>query len=144
MPTPRPDARATRAAVLKELEAHRQDQYVSCVRHRVDSRRPGRKERRRGAVQRAFEDHAVEFGIARTSIAPFKTIASEPAIPGRDAARWGSDAEPSPSAPSWLAPVHAGRRIAQQDQGMIAGRVTDPSGAMVSAPSPSRPRPTPA
>lgn len=65
--------------VLKELEAHRQDQYVSWYGLALIHDALGEKAPALAALQRAFEDRAVEFGLSDQS-APFKTIASEPAF----------------------------------------------------------------
>jgi TolB-like protein/DNA-binding winged helix-turn-helix (wHTH) protein/tetratricopeptide (TPR) repeat protein len=65
--------------VLKELEAHRQDQYVSWYGIALIHDALGEKAPALTAVQRAFEDRAVEFGL-HDEYAPFKTIASEPAF----------------------------------------------------------------
>jgi tetratricopeptide (TPR) repeat protein len=63
--------------VLKELDAHRQDQYVSWFGIGLIHDALGEKAPALAAVQRAFEDHAVELGQA-SQYPPFKTIASEP------------------------------------------------------------------
>jgi TolB-like protein/DNA-binding winged helix-turn-helix (wHTH) protein/Tfp pilus assembly protein PilF len=65
--------------VLKELEAHRQDQYVSWYGIALIHDALGEKAQALAALQRAFEDRAVEFGL-HDQYAPFKTIASEPAF----------------------------------------------------------------
>jgi TolB-like protein/DNA-binding winged helix-turn-helix (wHTH) protein/Flp pilus assembly protein TadD len=65
--------------VLKELEAHRQDQYVSWFGIALIHDTLGEKAPALAAVQRAFEDHAVELGQVN-KYPPFKTIASEPAF----------------------------------------------------------------
>ena len=65
--------------VLKELEAHRQDQYVSWFGIGLIHDALGEKAPALAAVQRAFEDHAVELGQVNV-YPPFKTIASEPAF----------------------------------------------------------------
>ena len=65
--------------VLKELEAHRQDQYVSWFGIGLIHDALGEKAPALAAVQRAFEDHAVELGQVN-QYPPFKTIASEPAF----------------------------------------------------------------
>ena len=63
--------------VLKELEAHRRDQYVSSFGFAMIHDALGEKEQALAALQRAFEDRAVEF--AQMAYYPtFKTIASEP------------------------------------------------------------------
>jgi TolB-like protein/DNA-binding winged helix-turn-helix (wHTH) protein len=65
--------------VLKELEAHRQDQYVSWYGIALIHDALGEKAPALAALQRAFEDRAVEFGL-HDDYAQFKTIASEPAF----------------------------------------------------------------
>jgi TolB-like protein/tetratricopeptide (TPR) repeat protein len=65
-------------AVLQELELHRRDQYVSWFGIAVIHDTLGEKEAALAALQRAFEDRAVEFG--QTHYPPFRTIASEPAF----------------------------------------------------------------
>ena len=65
--------------VLKELEAHRQDQYVSWYGIALIHDALGEKAPALAALQRAFEDRAVEFAL-HDEYAPFKTIASEPAF----------------------------------------------------------------
>jgi TolB-like protein/DNA-binding winged helix-turn-helix (wHTH) protein len=65
--------------VLKELEAHRQDQYVSWYGIGLIHDALGENALALAAVQRAFEDRAVEFGL-HDQYPPFKTIASEPAF----------------------------------------------------------------
>jgi tetratricopeptide (TPR) repeat protein len=65
--------------VLKELEAHRQDQYVSWYGIALIHDALGERAQALDALQRAFEDRAVEFGL-HNQYAPFKTIASEPAF----------------------------------------------------------------
>jgi TolB-like protein/DNA-binding winged helix-turn-helix (wHTH) protein/Tfp pilus assembly protein PilF len=65
--------------VLKELDAHRQDQYVSWYGIALIHDALGEKAPALAAFQRAFEDRAVEFAL-HDEYAPFKTIASEPAF----------------------------------------------------------------
>ena len=65
--------------VLKELEAHRRDQYVSWYGIALIHDALGEKAPALAALQRAFEDRAVEFGL-HDQYAPFKTIAAEPAF----------------------------------------------------------------
>jgi DNA-binding winged helix-turn-helix (wHTH) protein len=65
--------------VLKELEAHRKDQYVSWHGVAVIHDALGEKAPALAALQRAFDDRAVEFGLNDDDYAPFRTIASEPA-----------------------------------------------------------------
>ncbi|HJR61108.1 MAG TPA: tetratricopeptide repeat protein [Vicinamibacterales bacterium] len=65
--------------VLKELEAHRQDQYVSWYGIALIHDALGEKGPALAAVQRAFDDRAVEFGL-NSQYPSFKTIASEPAF----------------------------------------------------------------
>ena len=66
-------------AVLEELEAHRQDQYVSWYGIALIHDALGEKAPALAALQHAFDDRAVEFGL-HDQYAPFKTIASEPAF----------------------------------------------------------------
>ena len=66
-------------AVLKELEAHGKDQYVSWYGIAVIHDALGEKAPALAALQRAFDDRAVEFGLNDDDYAPFRTIASEPA-----------------------------------------------------------------
>jgi tetratricopeptide (TPR) repeat protein len=65
--------------VLKELEAHRKDEYVSWYGIAVIHDALGEKAPALAALQRAFDDRAVEFGMNDHDHAPFRTIASEPA-----------------------------------------------------------------
>ena len=65
--------------MLKELEAHRQDPYVSWFGIGLIHDALGEKAPALAAVQRALEDHAVELGQVNL-YPPFKTIASEPAF----------------------------------------------------------------
>jgi TolB-like protein/DNA-binding winged helix-turn-helix (wHTH) protein/tetratricopeptide (TPR) repeat protein len=65
--------------VLKELEDHRKDQYVSWYGIALIHDALGEKAPALAALQRAFEDRAVEFGL-HDNYAPFRTIASEPAF----------------------------------------------------------------
>jgi len=64
-------------AVLKELDAHRRGQYVSAFGIALIHDALGEKEPAVAAVQRAWDDHAVEFAMVGQYPA-FKTIASEP------------------------------------------------------------------
>jgi len=64
--------------VLKELDAHRKDQYVSWFGIALIHDALGEKTPALEALQRAFEDRAVEFGL-HDNYAQFRTIASEPA-----------------------------------------------------------------
>jgi TolB-like protein/DNA-binding winged helix-turn-helix (wHTH) protein/Flp pilus assembly protein TadD len=64
-------------AVLKELEAHRRDQYVSSFGIALIHDALGEKELALAALRRARDDRAVEFGLIE-QYPPFKTIASEP------------------------------------------------------------------
>jgi len=64
-------------AVLKELEAHRREQYVSSFGIALIHDALGEKEPALAALRRAHQDHAVEFGMIDQH-PPFKTIASEP------------------------------------------------------------------
>jgi serine/threonine-protein kinase len=63
--------------VLKELESHRRDQYVSSFGFAMIHDALGEKEPALAALQQAFEDRAVEFG-QMTQYPPFQAIASEP------------------------------------------------------------------
>jgi TolB-like protein/DNA-binding winged helix-turn-helix (wHTH) protein/tetratricopeptide (TPR) repeat protein len=65
--------------VLKELEGHRQDQYVSWFGIGLIHDALGERAPALAAVQRAFADHAVELALFN-QYPPFKTIASEPAF----------------------------------------------------------------
>ena len=65
------------SGVLEELEAHRRDQYVSWYGIALIHDALKEKAPALAALQRAFEDRAVEFGL-HDQYAPFKTIASEP------------------------------------------------------------------
>jgi len=62
--------------VLKELEAHRLKQYVSSFGIALIHDALGEKASALAALERAYEDRAVEFG-QMTQYPPFKTIASE-------------------------------------------------------------------
>jgi TolB-like protein/Tfp pilus assembly protein PilF len=64
-------------AVLKELGAHRRDQYVSSFGIALIHDALGEREPAVAAVQRACAEHAVEFALMEQYPA-FKTIASEP------------------------------------------------------------------
>jgi tetratricopeptide (TPR) repeat protein len=64
-------------AILHELDGHRRDQYVSWYGIAMIHDALGDKALALAAVQRAFEDHAVEFGLMN-QYPPFKTIATEP------------------------------------------------------------------
>ena len=64
--------------VLAELELHRKDQYVSWFGIGLIHDALGEKAPALAAVQRAFEDRAVEFAMAK-QYPPFRTIASDPA-----------------------------------------------------------------
>ena len=64
-------------AVLKELEAHRREQYVSSFGIALIHDALGEKEPALVALRRARQDHAVEFGMIE-QYPPFKTIAAEP------------------------------------------------------------------
>ena len=63
--------------VLKELESHRRDQYVSSFGFAMIHDALGEKEPALAALQHAFEDRAVEFA-QMADYPPFKAIASEP------------------------------------------------------------------
>ncbi|MDQ3488836.1 MAG: tetratricopeptide repeat protein, partial [Acidobacteriota bacterium] len=64
-------------AVLKELEAHRREQYVSWFGTALIHDSLGEKQPALAALRKAYEDHAVEFGM-NEQYPPFKTIAAEP------------------------------------------------------------------
>lgn len=66
-------------AVLQELEVHRRDQYVSWYGVGLIHDALGEKGPALAAVQRAFEDRAVEFGLM-IQYPSFKSIATEPAF----------------------------------------------------------------
>ena len=63
--------------MLKELDAHRRDQYVSAFGIALIHDALGEGEPAIAAVERARDDHAVEFAMIGQYPA-FKTIASEP------------------------------------------------------------------
>ena len=63
--------------VLRELESHQRDQYVSSFGFAMIHDALGEKEPALAALQRAFDDRAVEFG-QMAQYPPFKAIASEP------------------------------------------------------------------
>ena len=65
--------------VLQELEAHRRDQYVSWFGVALIHDALGEREPALAALQRAHQDHAVEFAQV-DEYPPFKTIAGEPAF----------------------------------------------------------------
>ena len=65
--------------MLKELDAHRRDQYVSAYGIALIHDALGEKEPAVAALQRAYEDHAVEFAQIG-QYPPFKAIAAEPAF----------------------------------------------------------------
>jgi len=65
-------------AVLKELDGHRRDQYVSWFGIALIHDALGERAPAVAALQRACEDHAVEFGMV-SQYPAFKTIASDPA-----------------------------------------------------------------
>jgi tetratricopeptide (TPR) repeat protein len=64
-------------AVLKELEAHRRDQYVSWFGTALIHDSLGEKQPALAALRKAHDDHAVEFAMDDL-YPPFKTIAAEP------------------------------------------------------------------
>ena len=66
-------------AVLKELDAHRRDEYVSAYGIALIHDALGEKEPAVAALQRAYEDHAIEFAQVG-QYPPFKAIAAEPAF----------------------------------------------------------------
>jgi tetratricopeptide (TPR) repeat protein len=66
-------------AILQELDGHRQEQYVSWYGIAMIHDALGEKAPALAALQRAYEDHAVEFGLMN-QYPPFKTIAAEPAF----------------------------------------------------------------
>jgi Flp pilus assembly protein TadD len=63
--------------VLKELASHRRDQYVSSFGFAMIHDALGEKKPALAALQRAYEDRAVEFA-QMAHYPPFKAIASEP------------------------------------------------------------------
>lgn len=63
--------------VLNELESHRRDQYVSSFGIALIQDALGEKEPALSALQRAYEDRAVEFA-QMAQYPPFKTIANDP------------------------------------------------------------------
>jgi hypothetical protein len=63
--------------VLNELESHRGDQYVSSFGIALIHDALGEKEPALAALQRAYEDRAVEFA-QMAQYPPFRAIASEP------------------------------------------------------------------
>jgi DNA-binding winged helix-turn-helix (wHTH) protein/tetratricopeptide (TPR) repeat protein len=63
--------------ILQELESHRRDQYVSSFGTALIHDALGRKAPALAALQRAYEDRAVEFA-QMTQYPPFKTIAADP------------------------------------------------------------------
>ena len=63
--------------ILKELESHRREQYVSWFGIALIYDALGEKEPALSALQRAYEDRAVEFG-QMAAYPAFKAIASEP------------------------------------------------------------------
>ena len=63
--------------VLKELEFHRRDQYVSAFGFAMIHDALGENEPALAALQRAFEERAVEFA-QMAQYPPFRAIASEP------------------------------------------------------------------
>jgi DNA-binding winged helix-turn-helix (wHTH) protein/Flp pilus assembly protein TadD len=64
-------------SVLKELDAHRTDQYVSWFGVALIHDALGETEPAIAALQRAGDDHAVEFAM-NAQYPPFKTIANDP------------------------------------------------------------------
>jgi tetratricopeptide (TPR) repeat protein len=64
-------------AVLKELEAHRREQYVSSYGIALIHDALGEREPALAALRRGYEDHAVEFGMV-DQYPPFRSIAAEP------------------------------------------------------------------
>ena len=65
--------------VLNELESHRREQYVSSFGIALIHDALGEKRQAIAALQRAYEDHAVEFA-QMAQYPPFRAIASEPAF----------------------------------------------------------------
>ena len=63
--------------VLSELEGRRREQYVSSFNIALIHDALGQKQPALAALERAYEDHAVEFAHPAL-YPPFKTIASEP------------------------------------------------------------------
>lgn len=66
-------------AVLKELDAHGREQYVSSFGIALIHDRLGDPSSALAALRRAYQDHAVEFAMA-DQYPPFTTIAAEPAF----------------------------------------------------------------
>jgi hypothetical protein len=65
--------------VLKELETHAREQYVSSFGIALIHDALGEKRQAIAALRDACEDHAVEFA-QMAQYPPFRTIASEPAF----------------------------------------------------------------
>ena len=65
--------------VLNELGSHRREQYVSWFGTALLHDALGEKEQALAALQRAYEDRAVEFA-QMAQYPPFRAIASEPAF----------------------------------------------------------------
>jgi len=63
--------------ILNELESHRRDQYVSSFGFALIHDALGEKKSALSALQRAFEDRAVEFA-QMAQYPPFRAIAAEP------------------------------------------------------------------
>ena len=63
--------------VLNTLEARRREQYVSSFGIALIDDAFGEKERALAALERAYQDRAVEFALM-SQYPPFKTIGSEP------------------------------------------------------------------
>jgi TolB-like protein/DNA-binding winged helix-turn-helix (wHTH) protein/Flp pilus assembly protein TadD len=63
-------------AVLQELESHRRELYVSSFGIALIHDALGEQSQALAALERAYQDHAVEFGLEHYP--PFKAIAAEP------------------------------------------------------------------
>jgi TolB-like protein/DNA-binding winged helix-turn-helix (wHTH) protein/Tfp pilus assembly protein PilF len=64
--------------ILKELDAHRREQYVSWFGIALIHDALGERGLALAALRRAHEDRAVEFALMRQYYPPFKAVASEP------------------------------------------------------------------
>ena len=123
--------------VLKELKDHRQDQYRVVVRHRLDSRRPGRKSAGTGCFPARIRGPSRRIRIAQ----PVRSVQSDrrgTGVPGRNPQ---GRTLTRLAIGVWLVALSVRTPDAQQDQGMIAGRGRNRP-ARLYPPSPSRPRPT--